>query len=267
MTVAPSPDRPLRPVRPSPAIQAAYRDRMDDMIDEMQASLVYWITAEYRANPPELAQDESPASALRAAMRKLTRRWQRNFDRAAPKLADYFATAVAARSDTQLRIILREAGISVHWQMTRPANDVLQATIGEQVGLIRSIASQHLSDVEGLVMRSVQQGSDLKTLSAQLHQRYGITKRRAALIARDQNAKATAAITRVRQQEVGITRARWVHSGGGKEPRPTHVAAGRDRLVYDIDKGAYLDGKWVWPGTEINCRCVSAPILPGSMGR
>jgi len=80
-----------------------------------------------------------------------------------------------------------------------------------------------------------------------------MTHRRAALIARDQSSKASAVIENTRRKELGITQAIWQHSGGGHVPRPLHVKAGRDKLVFDLDKGAYIDGKWILPGTEINC--------------
>lgn len=239
----------------------AYQRRLECMVDDLHASLVYWLRSAYRANTPEMAQDESPAMAMREAMRKLTRRWQRNFDRGADDLAQWFTNASADRSDKALAATLRRAGFSVKFKMTAEANDVMQATIGEQVGLIRSIASQHLGEVEGLVMRSVSTGRDLGTLTAQIEDRFGVTRRRAALIARDQNNKATASITRVRQRGLGITEAIWMHSRGGKEPRPSHVEFSGQR--YDIEKGAFLDGEWVWPGTAINCRCISKSVIPG----
>lgn len=249
------------PVHANAGITAAYRKRLDRAIDEMQASLVYWIKAKYRAAPPEMAQDASPAMQLRALMRKLTRRWMRNFDRLAPDLAEYFAQAVQDRTDAAMRASFDKAGFTVRFKATAAQNDVLQATVGENVDLIKSIASQHLTQVQGAVMRSVTAGRDLASLSRELQERYGVTKRRAALIARDQNNKATAAMTRVRQQELGIKQARWRHSGGGKEPRPSHVAySGK---LYDVDKGAYIDGEWIRPGEKINCRCVSIPVIPG----
>jgi SPP1 gp7 family putative phage head morphogenesis protein len=131
------------------------------------------------------------------------------------------------------------------------------------VGLIKSVAQQYLADVQGDVMRSVSEGRKLDDLAAALEHRHGVTKRRAALIARDQNNKATAVFERVRQQELGITKARWQHSAGGKEPRPEHVAWGREGKIYDVKEGMLQeDGKRVWPGTEINCRCFSIPLIP-----
>lgn len=228
----------------------------------MHASLLYWLRAEYRAQEPRLGMDESPAAAMREAMQRLSRRWMRNFDNGAEDLGRWFAMSAADRSDKVLKELLRNAGFSVQFKMTAAANNAMQATIGEQVGLIKSIAQQHLGEVEGLVMRSVASGRDLGSLTKEIEARYGVTKRRAALIARDQNNKATATMTRVRQQGLGITHAQWVHSHGGKHPRPSHVKAGQDKLIYEVAKGALIDGKYIWPGTEINCKCGSKAILP-----
>lgn len=251
----------LAPVRPNVGLQIAYRKKLDALIDEMQNSLVYWLKASYRANEPEMAQDASPAMALRGAMRKLSRRWQKRFDEAAPELASYFATHATKRADGALESILKRSGFSVEFKLTAEANDVMQATVGENVGLIKSIASEHLTQVEGMVMRSVAAGRDLGALSKELEERYGVTKRRAALIARDQNNKATATITRVRQESLGIKQAKWLHSHGGKHPRPSHKAA--DGKLYDIDKGMLIDGEYIRPGEKINCRCVSRSVIPG----
>jgi SPP1 gp7 family putative phage head morphogenesis protein len=160
-----------------------------------------------------------------------------------------------------MKAALKKSGFAIEWKMTREANEVMQATIGEQVGLIKSIASQHLAEVDGLVMRSVAQGGNLAELSKELQKRYGVTRRRAELIARDQNNKATSTITIVRQSQLGIKQAKWLHSHAGKHPRPEHVAA--NGKIYDVDKGMFLEGKWTYPGREINCRCVSRSILPG----
>lgn len=227
----------------------------------MQRSLVYWITAKYRANEPEMAQDASPAVALRETMRKLSGYWQKRFNDAAPELAKYFAENAFKRADGSLQAMLKKAGFTVEFKMTREANDVYQASLAENVGLIKSIASEHLTQVEGLVMRSVSAGRDLAGLSAELHERFGVTKRRAAFIAFDQNQKATASITRVRQQSLGCTEAVWLHSHGGKEPRKSHQAA--DGKRYLIAKGMEIDGEFILPGQLPRCRCVSRSIIPG----
>lgn len=252
----------LKPIRPSAAIRASYEKRLGKIVDDMHASIVYWIVAQYRANPPEaLAMDASPAEELRRAVRKLSRRWQRRFAELGPKLAEYFAQDTADRVDDDLKRMLKQAGFTVEFKLSRAQNDALAAVVNENVALIKSIAQQHLTQVEGYVMRAVQAGSDLGTLTKELEKGYGITRRRARTIARSQNFLANSTMVKVRQTELGITKARWLHSAGGKVPRPEHVAfSGK---LYDVNKGAFLEGKWTWPGREPNCRCVSISIIPG----
>lgn len=257
--------RTLPGIRASAALEVELQRRLDALIAEMTRSLQYWLAAAYKAKPPEMAQDEvslqgSPSMVMQRVMKALSRRWVKRFNDAAPKMAEYFTTEIAKRNDRALASALRKGGISVKLQMTAQMNDVMRASMNEQVSLIKSIAQQHLTEVEGLVMRSVAKGGDLSELSASLQERYGVTRRRAALISRDQNSKATANLQRVRQEGLGIEEAVWKHSHAGKHPRPSHVAA--DGATYKIKEGMVLDGERVWPGTAINCRCFSKPILP-----
>ena len=83
----------------------------------------------------------------------------------------------------------------------------------------------------------------------------------AEFIARDQANKAHAVIERAKRQELGITKAIWLHSHAGKKPRPSHLAA--NSKEFDVSKGMYLDGEWVQPGELINCRCCSKSIIEG----
>jgi hypothetical protein len=257
----PANEKTLAPVRPNVGIEIAYQRKLEKLIDEMAASVSYFVKAAYRANEPEIAQDASPAAEILRTIRGLRKRWLARFDTASKELADYFATAVSDRSDAALRSILKRGGFSVEFHMTRAQNDILQATIGENVALIKSIPEQYLTQVEGYVMRSVTTGRDLGQLAKDLQEQFGVTRRRAALISRDQNNKATAALTRARYLEIGGGEAEavWIHSGGGKTQRPTHVQAGRDKQRYKISQGWYDPAvkKFIHPGELINC-------LPGN---
>lgn len=261
--------RAFNPVRPAPGIERTYRDKLLAMIEDMHRSIKYWMCVAYRNNEPKLraefAEDASPAAILRNVIRRLSRRWLKQFDAMAPKLARYFAKTVSQRSDAALRSILKRGGLTVQLNMTPAMNDVKQAVVHENVALIKSIPRQYLLQVEGIVMRSVQTGRDLEQLTKDLQKQFGVTKKRAVFIARDQNNKATAALQRARQVELGIREAIWVHSGGGKVPRPAHVKAGRDKVRYNVAEGWYdpHERKFILPGELPNCRCVSRPVVPG----
>ncbi len=161
----------LNPIRPSAAIRERYEASMVKLVGEMQADIVHTITAEYRDNQPEivlLAADHSPARALQKAITTVGKRWLSRFDELAPRTAEYFATAVKDRCDRVLADDLRRAGMSVRFKMTAAMNDAYQAVRGDNISLIKSIPAQHLTAVEGLVMRSVQRGRDLGSLTEAL---------------------------------------------------------------------------------------------------
>lgn len=285
----------MRGSRPNAGVEAMYRQKLQSMIGEMHASVDYWLASAYRNNPPEMTQDgpilhvvhdavrvddgigdghgangsellamdrRTPADILKDAFDVLAKRWLKRFDDAASHLAGWFAQATSVRSDVQLQQILRRSGFAVRFQMTPAMRDIVDATVHENVSLIRSIPQQYLTQVEGAVMRSVTAGRDLASLTKELREQYGVTKRRAKLIAHSQNNMATAAFTRVRQVEHGL-QAIWVHSRAGKTPRPTHLA--NNGKSYDPTVGWYdpAERKRIFPGELINCRCFSRTVVPG----
>ena len=251
----------LRPVIANAGIEADYRRKLMRLISDMQKSVVYWLSARYKQNTPHIAQDATPASELQAEMDRLGAQWLKNFDDGAEKLAAWFAQKTKSYADNTLAMILKDAGFTVDFKMTPTMRDAYQAVIHEQVGLIKSIPRQYLLEVQGMVMRSVQTGRDLSHITDELQKRYGITRRRAELISRDQNNKATSVMNRARQLEIGITEAKWRHSHAGQHPRISHLEA--DGKVYNIAEGCKIDGEYIWPGEKINCRCTAKPILPG----
>ena len=249
----------LAAVRPNAGIEAAYRKRLDAEIAAMNRSVIYWVQAQYRSNPPvPLAQDnDSPTMGLRGTFDDLATQWTRRFNRMAEELGRHFAKSATERADGAFQSILKRAGWSVKFRMTPAANQALQGVVGENIALIKSIPSRYLTDVQGAVMRGVQVGGDLGSIVKHIESTYGLTRRRAATIARDQTNKAFAVITRVRQVELGVTHCVWMHSSGGREPRPSHRA--NDGKTYLVAEGWYDPDvkRNIWPGELINCRCSS----------
>ena len=261
----------LRAIKPNKGIELAYRKKLLRLIDDMQASVTYWLEAEYKKQEPIIAADAIPANALQKALRKSLRQWQRNFNRKAKDLAKWFVNANYKYTGTALKSAIRafkeraygkmfeDTGFTFDLKMTPAMTNTMQSFVHENVNLIKSIPEKYFTEVEGMVMRSVRSGRDLAYLSDELENRYGITRRRAILIARDQNNKATEQMNRTRQQDLGIKQGIWRHAGGVKEPRHSHELA--DGKTFDLDKGLYVDGEWIYPGEQINCHCYYEPII------
>lgn len=254
----------LNPIHANIGIEVEYRRRIQALVEAMQKSILHWVGAKYRAEEDDIVMDASPSAVLQQVMKRLSAYWRKRFAEAAPELAQYFAQSASQRTTKSLQSILKKGGFAIEFKTTAEMNTVLQAIIHENVSLIKSIQSQHFTQIEGMVMRSVQKGGDYGGLSKQLQHQFGVSKRRAALISRDQNSKATAVIHKTRQKELNIKKAVWRHSHGAKTPRPEHLHK-FDGEEYDVEKGMWsdVDQEWVWPGTPINCSCVSISIIPG----
>lgn len=239
---------------------ARYRKRMIALVDEMHTSVLYWLKAAYRSDPPILAQDASPSKNMARQLRDLAKRWQKRFDDAAPKIAEAYLKGSFKATDSAMRSALKDAGWTVKFKMTPAMQDAFEASLEENIGLIRSIPEQYLQQVQGAVMRSYTVGRDLAAMVKDLRKIYPKAADRAVLIARDQSNKANAVVTRARQLELGIEEAIWMHSHAGKVPRPDHVAANGKR--YKVAEGALISGKYIFPGQLINCRCTGRSVLP-----
>ena len=255
--------RMLRVIRPSAAIKAAFQKRLDALIGEMHEDIAAHVESLYARRPP-VAMDATPAQDLATLMRALARKWRKRFDQAAPELARYFTTAIKDRTDTQLRNALRKAGVAIKFTMTPELRDVIAAAVHDNVSLIKSIATQHLTQVEGIVMRGVQNGRDAGTITKELQHQFGVTKRRATFIAQQQVSSLSAATERARHVELGVSTI-WLHSHGGEVPRPSHLA--NNGKLYDARTGWFDpdEKKFILPGQLPRCRCSAGVILPSEI--
>lgn len=254
----------LKPIRPSAGVGAFYERELNKLIDEMEASLRYWLRARYRRVEDQITQDANPAADLQKLMTQLTAKWRLKFNTLSQHLAPAFVQQAQGNVDRTFKSELKKkAGFTVNFNPNKDVSGAIEACVEENVLLIKNVGEQHLSEVNQMVLRAVAHGGDLGELTKGLEERLGITRRRAANIARDQNAKVTSAINRQRQIDTGLFEAEWVHSAGGRNPRHSHVEAGRKRLRFDVREGALIDDERIWPGQKPNCRCASRVILPG----
>lgn len=252
----------IRAIRPNEGVRMRYQRTLKRMIREMSDSVEYWAAAVRRQNPPAMAQDATPSERAMKSLDKLSSRWKAYFEEMAESVARKFVQSQFKATDVAFRSALREAGWSLPLKMSAGVKDAFEASVIENVSLIKSIPDQYFSQIEGIVMRNYTAGLDVKTMVKEIRGHYQVSERRAVLIARDQTAKANSTIYRARQLEIGITEAIWLHSRAGKEPRRSHVAM--DGKVYKVEKGMWDPDarQWIFPGQLINCGCMSESVLP-----
>jgi SPP1 gp7 family putative phage head morphogenesis protein len=258
----------VRAVHSNVGVSAWYRQQLDGLLQEAHADLSARIQLAFLETPPlavfgeDAARRRSPTTNIRRALRKWGIDWEARFDKMSADIAKRFASRAFTATEASVAAAFKQAGWTVEFKPTAAVKEAYAAVIQENVGLIKSIPRKYLTDVQSNVWQSVMRGSDMATLAKQLQKNYHVTARRAAFIARDQNSKARAVAENVRRKELGIQRALWQHSRAGAEPRESHLKM--DGKPFDIDKGMWDSAvqRWVWPGTEINCRCSSRSIIP-----
>ena len=248
----------IRSVSANAGVIAWYKRRLRKELAEMHHSVCYWLEAVYKARESEIVGDASPTVSLLERFREVSRRWLRRWNLLAGWLAKSAIGKAKSTTDVSLKNAFRAAGFTVKFQASRELNTVSRALIAENVNLIKKIPQQYLSDVEGIVLRGVSMGRNLKYIREELDKRYDITTKRANLIARDQLDKATQAIQRTRDKEIGITEGIWVHMPGQKTSRETHIAMnGKQFKLEGDDKGLFDPdprvARKVLPGELVAC--------------
>jgi SPP1 gp7 family putative phage head morphogenesis protein len=260
-----------KPLTSASVYEAKYYAQLSRMVERMTRVSRYEIDRLYRSPQAKeegfaIAMDASFASRAGALLRRLTERFTALFVDKAGGLANALNGGISKVSAEQLGSSLREVsgGVTLKTDViSGVVADVLRASTKQNVALIKSIPAKYFEQIEGAVMRSIQTGRGMADLQPELEKFEGMTKNRAALIARDQTAKATTAINRARMQGLGIRKFEWLHSGGGREPRPLHknVLNGK---VFSLDDPPVIDertGERGLPGQLINCRCRMVPVI------
>lgn len=256
----------VRAIKPNAGIQAAYRKRLRGLVEEMRRSVIWWVRAAYREVEPrveaDLGLDARPGGRMARVLARLRAYWQGRWDREAERIARAFIGGARRKTRSSLKQALKAVGFSVKMDATRATEDIAQALILENVGLIKSIPEKCLSEVEGLVMRSVTTGRDVGGLVDELERRFEVTRNRADLIARDQNNKATQAMQRVESERLGIKVGIWVHIPGKHTSRATHKAMhGKPFLIAEGLYDSKVKRK-VKPGELVACQCVYRQFVP-----
>jgi SPP1 gp7 family putative phage head morphogenesis protein len=252
--------------------EAAYNKRLQSLVTRMTKSLKREINKALVAHF-NTAQDSSIISKVRMVINKLEREFNKEFRSRADRMSKNMLSSVNKDSTKALHNSLKDlsGGLSIKTSaVTEGVSDVLTAAVAQNVGLIKSIPSEYFTQVRTQILNSIMNPdnkglSDLRdSINGVLSDRYKRVRNRAHQIATDQTRKAYNQINAAKMTSMGIEYFEWVHSGGGKTPRPYH----RDVLngkTFKISEPPIIDqntGERGLPGQAINCRCTMIPSIP-----
>lgn len=154
-----------------------------------------------------------------------------------------------------LREMERALGVDVGTLLNDPvAGAEVRKRVDESVGLITSLDDEMKARLARDIWNGIALGEDRGSLRKLIYESRSVPMSRARLIARDQTAKMYSNLSRIRQEDVGITEYIWRTVGDGAV-RPEHEALDGTTQRWDAPPSVGH------PGEDIQCRCIADPVI------
>jgi SPP1 gp7 family putative phage head morphogenesis protein len=244
-----------------------YNNHLNKLIEIMTDSVEKELKKFFKTDTAQeyYAMDDTISSQARILTNALIKKFDDMFTTLSKPLAEDMVNDANKSSGIATRSSFKQlsGGLSIKTTSLSPETiDILNASITENVALIKSISSKYLNGVQQAVMRSITMGGGLRDLIPYLQKSKEITYRRARVIAYDQTRKAFNSISVGRMNKLGVKKFKWLHSGGSNAPRKLHIKLSGQ--IFSLDDLPVIDdntGERGIPGQLINCRCRMLPII------
>jgi SPP1 gp7 family putative phage head morphogenesis protein len=256
-------------VEPDRQAAIQYNADLQKLVGHIKRDIDTVIVPMLRTLKPQFVGDsgitDGWAEQITAALMALTQKWtSAQISKGAALVASRYVQALNETNKTRFVKTMQPIGIDVFGDSPNIDN-ILQAATANNVQLIKSIPQQYLGQVDSIVLGNMRAGLRPSAIVDQLSNQYGVTKRRAALIARDQTLKANGELTKQRQEDAGFEFFRWADSDDSRVRDEHEDIANRD---IGYGKGVYRwddppknrKGQPIFPGMEVQCRCNAIPV-------
>ena len=137
--------------------------------------------------------------------------------------------------------------------------EALERWVKENIDLISTIPNETLDKMQDIVYDGYTNGRTTTQMVKDIQRTYGISKRHAVLIARDQTAKLNGEIQRYQQMDAGIEEYIWCTTGD-ERVRESHRELNGQKFRWDTPP-ENSDGRACHPGEDYQCRCIGRPVF------
>jgi SPP1 gp7 family putative phage head morphogenesis protein len=246
------------------------KDRLAKFEDEIER-LLFPVLDRFSAGGEITSEPDEPDARTRVDA--VPSYVQVKLDMLALRIEDIFAEpellngleVIGERVSTQAGTAIRRvAGIAI-----RDAAPEIAAGIDRwraiNVSRIKSLAGEELVKITNILQGSEAAGLRVEVLRKEIEERFGVTRAKADLLARDQTLTLNSQIAKARQQAAGIEEYIWTTSGDERvrtfeDGNTDHARL--DGKTFRWDTGADVgDGRMLHPGEDYQCRCTAFPVL------
>lgn len=243
-------------IKVSRKAEAQYRRDLNQLVTEMVNDVRETLIPVIRRLEADFIADESPSSVIALSIRTLRQKYNDITSQAAQMSSSMIETEAEENNRKFKRNIEKATGVDlgriIRNEFLQP---VIEASLETNISLIQSIPDQYFKSLNTVIFQAVAEGDTAGSIARQIRNLTRVTRNRAELIARDQTAKVNAAITKARQEELGVTEYVW-QTSEDERVRPTHRA--NNGKVFKWNDPPKETGH---PGHDVNCRCYAAAII------
>lgn len=152
--------------------------------------------------------------------------------------------------------------ITIPARLTAAQKAILAQEWGQNLNLyIQKWIEEDILELRQKVQQNVFAGRRAKSLVKGIQQNYGVSKRKAEFLARQETSLLLSKFREQRFKSVGSTRYRWRGTMDGKERHDHKELEGQ---IFFWDNPPIVDkktGRRANPGEDFNCRCVAEAII------
>jgi SPP1 gp7 family putative phage head morphogenesis protein len=157
-----------------------------------------------------------------------------------------------------LALFRRAVGVDVSATVRPEDTDpYMQTSVDRNTSVIAGFADDIRQRIERVVYDASIARVAITTLKKRLTEEFIAAEKRARLIARNQTSRLNADLNRLRQEQAGITRYRWL-TMHDERVRPLHNEIDGRIYRWGEETGAE---QGLPPGYPVNCRCVARGIV------
>ena len=167
------------------------------------------------------------------------------------KSKEEFYKRVAAKTGINVADLIAKEGMK----------STTNALVTETSQWIKTLRDDTFQKFTNNTLFAMSQGESLDTIVSQFDDVVSERKNHAKFLARNQVQNYNSITTKIRAQNLGITKAIW-ETAGDERVRPSHED--REGREFDLAEGCYssVDGEFLLPGIDWNCRCTYTLIIP-----